>query len=159
MRVRTARETDVDALVRIEAQAFVNESERIRRRQWRRLVDRGAGLTMVAELKGRAVGALVLSYREGGTTLRIYSIGVEPGARRRGVGGRLLAYAFAVGKRRGLALLRLEVRSDNRPALALYRRFGFEVRDRVAHYYGVGEDAFRMEAAVAEWSKVSRRSP
>lgn len=159
VRIRVAGETDIDALVRIEARAFANESERIHRRQWRRLVHRGRGLTMVGEIDGRPVGALVLAYREGGRALRIYSIGVEPGARRRGVGRRLMAYAFAFAMRRRLALLSLEVRSDNRPAIALYRGYGFEVRDRVAHYYGVGEDAFRMEALVADWRKAWPRSP
>lgn len=159
LRVRSAGSADVDALVRIEMEAFANESERIHRRQWHRLVGRAAGLTMVAELDQRPVGALVLTYREGGTTLRIYSIGVEPGFRRRGVGGRLLAYAFAVARRRRLALVRLEVRSDNHPALALYRSYGFEVRQRIAHYYGLGEDAFRMEAVVAQRWETGPQSP
>lgn len=159
VRVRSARAADVDALVRIEERAFAEESERIRRRQWRRLVERARGLTMVAVLGDAAVGALVLGYREGGVSLRIYSLGVEPGARRRGVGRRLLAYAFSFAARRNLSLLRLEVRSGNRPALALYRSFGFEVTDRIAHYYGIGEDAFRMEARVADRRSAWPRSP
>lgn len=158
-RVRSAQVADVEALVHIEMQAFANERERIHRRQWRRLVERDAGLTMVAELDQRPVGALVLTYREGGTTLRIYSIGVERGSRRRGVGRRLLAYAFAVARRRGLAIVRLEVRSDNHPALALYRSCGFEIRQRVAHYYGLGQDAFRMEAVVAQQREVGPQLP
>jgi len=159
VRVRSARATDLDALVRIEERAFAEESERIKRRQWRRLVERAGGLTMVAILGEVVVGALVLGYREGGVTLRVYSLGVEPGFRRRGVGRRLLAYAFAFAARRHLSLLRLEVRSRNRAALALYRSFGFEVRNRIAHYYGIGEDAFRMEARVADWRQAWPRSP
>jgi ribosomal protein S18 acetylase RimI-like enzyme len=44
-----------------------------------------------------------------------------------------------------LARVRLEVRVDNRAAIALYERHGFSVTGTLPGYYGLGEDGVRME--------------
>ena len=73
---------------------------------------------------------------------------VHPEFRGRGIGASLvragLDWASAVGARRML----LEVRPDNEPAVALYRRLGFEPVTTRRDYYGPGHHALVMLRAL-----------
>ncbi|HTS92805.1 MAG TPA: GNAT family N-acetyltransferase [Stellaceae bacterium] len=56
----------------------------------------------------------------------IVTLGVAPGARRRGAGRALLGDLFVRARGLGIAMLTLEVADDNAAALALYESLGFE---------------------------------
>lgn len=74
----------------------------------------------------------------------VHTIGVDPQARRRGIGGALLADLLRVADRWGGPVF-LEVRTDNDAAIALYRREGFDVvGTRKRYYQPSGADAFTM---------------
>jgi [ribosomal protein S18]-alanine N-acetyltransferase len=143
--LRAARHEDAPSLAAFEELVFADEPNRISPRQWRYLVARGDDATVVAEAGGELLGVLVLSFRTGGRGLRIYSLGVHPRARRRGVARVLLEYAVRYAELNRLEVMRLEVRADNRAAIALYRAFGFLPVAKLANYYGLGEDGLRME--------------
>ena len=64
----------------------------------------------------------------------IDNIAVEPAARRHGVADELLDVFCRFGEVH-LAFLTLEVRSSNEPAIALYRKHGFEEAGRRKDYY------------------------
>ena len=64
----------------------------------------------------------------------IDNIAVEPNARRHGVADELLDVFCRFGEA-NLAFLTLEVRSSNAPAIALYRKHGFEEAGRRKNYY------------------------
>lgn len=70
-------------------------------------------------------------------------IGLVASARGRGIGARLLEQAIAGAWVRGMARIELDVRADNLPAQALYRRFGF-VQE------GVQRQAFCVDGAYAD---------
>lgn len=72
---------------------------------------------------------------------------VDPGARHRGVGGRLLQAAVSESRRRRAASLRLDVFSNNAPGIELYCSFGFVDHGRFAPTYeGLGPvDVHLME--------------
>ncbi len=75
----------------------------------------------------------------------VHTIGVDPAARRQGVGGALLDDLLAVADRWGGPVF-LEVRTDNDAAIALYRREGFEIVGTRKHYYQPsGADAYTMK--------------
>jgi [ribosomal protein S18]-alanine N-acetyltransferase len=72
----------------------------------------------------------------------IHTIGVDPAYQGRGIGRRLLEelLKFATG-----AVVHLEVRTDNAPAIALYRSVGFaQVGVRRRYYRVSGADAYTM---------------
>ncbi|UQX12980.1 ribosomal protein S18-alanine N-acetyltransferase [Candidatus Mycobacterium methanotrophicum] len=72
----------------------------------------------------------------------VHTIGVDPAYQGRGVGRRLLdeLLKFAAG-----AVVHLEVRTDNAPAIALYRSVGFAQVGLRRRYYRVsGADAYTM---------------
>lgn len=149
LRLRGATPADIGDLVAFENLVFAAEPHRITPRQWRELVRRAPGLTTVAEAVeeqpgvSRLAGVLVLAAR--GRTLRILSLGTHPDWRRQGVAALLLRQAAAAAESAGLTRIRLEVRVDNRAAIALYAQHGFAIAGTLASYYGVGEDGVRME--------------
>jgi len=80
------------------------------------------------------ISAFVLS-RLAVDEAEILTIAVDPAARRSGLATALLAYHLSRLSQAGVARLFLEVDEANRPALALYRRYGFtEVGRRVGYY-------------------------
>jgi len=147
--LRAATPGDIADLVAFENLVFASEPHRITPRQWRELVRRAPGLTTVAEAVeprpgvSRLAGVLVLAAR--GRTLRILSLGTHPDWRRQGVAAVLLRQAAAAAASAGLARIRLEVRTDNEAAIALYARHGYLIVGTLPAYYGVGEDGVRME--------------
>jgi ribosomal-protein-alanine N-acetyltransferase len=73
----------------------------------------------------------------------LMNVAVAPERRRAGVAGRLISQL--VEEARGELPFTLEVRVSNRPAIAMYERFGFRsagVRPR--YYHDNGEDALIM---------------
>jgi len=63
--------------------------------------------------------------RDLGDECEILSVGVEPAARRRGTGARLVRAALAEARRRDIPSAVLEVAADNEAARHLYERLGF----------------------------------
>jgi [ribosomal protein S18]-alanine N-acetyltransferase len=72
----------------------------------------------------------------------IHTIGIDPAYQGRGIGRRLLDELLNVANG---AVVHLEVRTDNEPAIGLYRSVGFaEVGVRRRYYRISGADAYTM---------------
>lgn len=76
--------------------------------------------------------------------MQILNVATAPSFQRRGVARRLMDHAFEVCRARGLDRAYLEVRVGNRPAIELYRGFGFVEDGTRKRYYSDGEDALLM---------------
>ena len=73
------------------------------------------------------------------------NIAVAPEHRRQGVGEALLLEVIRRCREQGLAVLYLEVRASNAPAIALYEKHGFQpVGVRKSYYEKPREDAILM---------------
>ncbi|SME88174.1 Ribosomal protein S18 acetylase RimI [Tistlia consotensis] len=155
--VRPATLADVDALVALENRCF--DSDRLSRRSFHHLLTRGHAALSLAERDGRLLGyALVLFH--GQTALaRLYSLAVAQEARGQGVARRLLTVAEADALAEGCAVLRLEVRADNAPAIALYRDAGYRRFAVVPDYYEDHEPAERMEKILTRGAGKARDVP
>ena len=77
----------------------------------------------------------------------ILTLAVEPAARRRGVGARLVREGAAAAAARGATRLFLEVADDNPAALALYAGAGFAEAGRRPGYYA-RPDGRRQDALI-----------
>ena len=74
-------------------------------------------------------------------------MGLLSGYRGLGIGGNLLRLTLEEAARRGLTRIELVVRTDNQPAIALYRRNGFVTEARLRRYMvvnGTTQDALLM---------------
>lgn len=89
---------------------------------------------------GRTPGYILLHLAE--DEAEVYRLCVEPGARRLGIGNKLLRQALKLAAERGVRRFYLEVRQSNLPARTLYGGFGFhEVGTRKRYYRDPEEDA------------------
>lgn len=132
------------------------------RRSLGRLIGRETARLRVVEDRDDG-GATILGYhlvlfRKGSRVARLYSIAVDRRSRGRGLGNRLLDDAEAVALRAKKRALRLEVRSENRPAIALYEQRGYRPIGRYAGYYADKADALRYEKRLERESSPSPAS-
>lgn len=84
---------------------------------------------LLTEPGGFLVGRAVAGEAE------LLTLAVAPGARRRGIGARLVQRFLDQARRRGAARAFLEVAADNAPATALYVRAGFALTGLRRAYY------------------------
>jgi ribosomal protein S18 acetylase RimI-like enzyme len=98
------------------------------------LKDPSSGAAWIFREDGRAVGYLVVTHgyslEFSGRIAVVDEVYAVPEMRGRGIGARALALAEEHCRRNGISALRLEVHQENRRALALYERNGFEAHDR-----------------------------
>lgn len=145
--IRAAHAADLEALLALEQRSF--SADRMSGRQYRRHLGSTSARILVAS-QPALLGSAVLFFRAGSTVARLYSLAVDDAVRGRGIGARLLHAAIEAARQRGCRSLRLEVRTDNAGAIALYECQGFRRIGRYVGYYEDGADAWRYERALGE---------
>ncbi|ADP80129.1 GNAT family N-acetyltransferase [Pseudofrankia inefficax] len=78
----------------------------------------------------------------------ILGLGVEPAARGRGYGERLMRASFERLATHRVDRVRLTVDGENEAAVGLYRKLGFTLLREVENYLGPGESRLLLEASV-----------
>jgi [ribosomal protein S18]-alanine N-acetyltransferase len=124
--------------VALERATFAGD--RLSRRSLRRLLTRPTAHLVVVE-RGAVVGYALTLFRAASRSARLYSLAVDTACRGQGIGRALIAGSAATAARRGCRALNLEVRVDNRAALALYASLGFADRGERPNYYEDGTAA------------------
>lgn len=90
----------------------------------------GAELFLVAEQGGKIVGSVMAGYE--GHRGWINYLGVAPELQRGGLGRELMAEAECRLRAAGCPKINLQVRPDNREAIAFYDRIGFVVEGAIS---------------------------
>lgn len=145
--IRRGGPADLDAVHRIENRSF--DRDRFPRRNLARVLASKAAAFLLVEADGVVAGYVMVLFRKGSSVARLYSIAVDPDFRGQGLAERLIAAAAIAATARGADRLRLELRPSNTGAQRLYRRAGFHHLESKPGYYNDGEDAIRMELALA----------
>ena len=139
--IRRARFDDLPSILRIERKSFGRDA-------WDREIfldylNRSANsVFLVAANDGKVIG-YALAYHST-TRAEIHSIAVAPAQRGGGVAIALLKRILALLRRHGFETVSLDVRLENKAAIMLYRKLGFERVRRVNGYYEDGAPAWRM---------------
>jgi ribosomal-protein-alanine N-acetyltransferase len=132
-----AAETDIDAVVALEAASFTNP--------WTRD-------SLVWELGNSDVTRVYLLRDDAGQVaafctcwvifdeLHINTLAVAPAARRQGLATTLLEHVLGEAVEAGATRATLEVRASNLAAINLYERLGFHVAARRPNYYTKPEE-------------------
>ena len=141
--VRTARASDLDALVELEHHAFT--TDRLSREQYRRHIAGNTSIILVAENGGQMVGSAAVFFRRNSDAARLYSVAVSDRARGQGIGGLLIDAAEHAARHRGSRRILLEVRHGNAGAIRLYERRGYRRVGAIPGFYEDGEDAWRYQ--------------
>ncbi len=143
---RRALLADIPALMAIEDRSF--PTDRMDRRNFRYAITRLKGCFLVAETDGRVTGYGLVAFHAGTRIARLTSFAVDPERRRHGIARRLLAALESAASAHGCRSIRLEVRRDNTPAIALYTRTGYGVFGLYLDYYADGMAALRLEKSL-----------
>ncbi len=110
-------------------------------RQMRYLLKSKSSEVVVAMMDGAAVGYMVMLKRSGCSVARLYSLGVLPEARKKGVARALLQQCEQLAMASGCNRIHLEVHVNNQPGFMLYLLAGYSLHARKEHYYSDGGDA------------------
>lgn len=141
MRVRRALISDVVKLFELESEIFSYENFPLSRGSFYYHVKNS--LLYLAEIEGQIVGyILVLTKRK---IPKIYSLGVSPAFRKRGISHTLITNAMQTLSRQGAKSLSLEVRSDNQNAIAIYKDLQFEKVREIPSFYRDNCSAYVMK--------------
>jgi ribosomal-protein-alanine acetyltransferase len=141
--IRPAVLSDLDALERLENRAF--EGDRLSRRSLRHFIIDSKDALLVADRGHHLAGYALVTFRSGTALARLYSIAVSPETGRSGVGRALMTAAEKIATERDCIVLRLEVRADNKPAIALYHKLGYKQFGVFENYYEDDQAALRFE--------------
>ena len=143
---RNASPADINALVRLENRCF--DEDRISRRSFRRFIDMPRDRVILAESDGELVGYSLVLMKANTRLARIYSIAVAPTMRGQGLGEKLVRESERQAAKADRIVMRLEVRTDNHGAIALYRRLGYRQFGTYRDYYEDHGDALRFERRI-----------
>jgi ribosomal protein S18 acetylase RimI-like enzyme len=87
-------------------------------------------LFFVAEDAGQIAGTIMAGYD--GHRGWLYTVAVDPGLRRRGIGSALVRHAEAALRSLGCPKVNLQVRASNAEVVAFYRTLGYDVEERIS---------------------------
>lgn len=113
--------------------------------------DTGHGTVLVATAGARLLGAAMVGHD--GHRGAIYYLGVDPEARRLGIGRRLVEAAEDWVRARGVPKINLLVRKENAGVLAFYEALGWRDTQTVCLYRSLDPEKAETEARQkAEWA-------
>lgn len=145
--LRQATVNDIDALLALESTCF--DTDRLSRRNFRWMIRRAHASLILAVSGGRLAGYILVLFRQGSSSGRIYSLAVDPVLRGKGIAERLLRAAEKAARSASCTLMRLEVRPDNKAAIRFYGKHGYCRFGTYRHFYEDGMDALRYEKCLA----------
>jgi len=130
---------DLDAVCAIEHSVFPNPWPRV---FFERDLESNNTVAFVAvvdeQIIAYAVGACI------DVELHITNIAVAGEYQRRGIGYILLKEMENVARERGSTFAYLEVRTNNVPAISMYKKYGYDILYTRKKYYIDGDDAYVM---------------
>ena len=128
---------------RLDQRCFV-DGEAYSRETFEYLLTAPESVSYRATTPAGAMVGFVIGLIEPDHTGHITTVGVAPEHRRRHLGQRLMAEVEKGFKKRGVRIVRLEVRSLNIPAQKLYQHLGYAITQRLPKYYSNGGDGLLM---------------
>ena len=128
---------------RLDQRCFV-DGEAYSRETFEYLLTAPESVSYRAATPAGAMVGFVIGLIEPDHTGHITTVGVAPEHRRRHLGQRLMAEVEKGFKKRGVRIVRLEVRSLNIPAQKLYQHLGYAITQRLPKYYSNGGDGLLM---------------
>ncbi len=140
MRIRLIKADDIHQVISIEHESFQHPypADVVTF-----LYEKYGDTFLVAEQGGTVLGYIagITSWKEG----HIVSLAVLPSWRNKGIATELVEELCNVFRNHSKRRVKLEVRVNNRAAINLYGKLGFEKQRIVKNYYENGEDAVMMK--------------
>jgi len=154
--VREVEPDDLEALLGLEAVAF--DTDRLSRRSFRHWISGGKRAFLVATIEGTLAGYILVIYHRGTRLARLYSIATDPRFRGRGIARTLIEAGERAASDSGRFIMRLEVATDNKPAIALYESLGYLLFGSYLDYYDDHGDAARMQKRIHHYRVLEKHA-
>jgi len=154
--VREVENDDLEALLSLEKAAF--DTDRLSRRSFRHWISGGKRAFLVATVDGTLAGYILVIYHRGTRLARLYSIATDPSFRGRGIARRLIEAGERAASDSGRFIMRLEVATDNKAAIALYESLGYLTFGSYRDYYDDHGDAARMQKRIHQYRVLEKHT-
>ncbi len=141
--LRVATRADLETIAALEARCFGPRDGAFSRRQLSTLLANPRALWLLAA-EDLGVACWLRASNGRARWARLYSLAVDPAARRRGLGEALVLAGIARLRAEGFQRFTAECLADNAPARRLYAGLGFEEAGPLPDYYGPGLDGLRL---------------
>ncbi|PYS50462.1 MAG: ribosomal-protein-alanine N-acetyltransferase [Acidobacteria bacterium] len=141
--VRPLTITQLDECWRLDQRCFV-DGEAYSRDTFEYLLTAPESVSYRAVTQGGAMAGFIIGLVEPDHTGHVTTVAVAPEHRRRRIAQRLMEKVEDGFRRRDVRMVRLEVRSINTGAQALYRNLGYAITQRLPRYYSNGGDGLLM---------------
>lgn len=142
-KIRPAAKKDLKPLVNLEQIAFEKDAFKPRRIKY--LITNARSTVFVLEKNKEIIGAAYLLWHKNRSNGRIYNIVVAPTLQGRGYGEKLLKECERQCKKHRCKYISLEVRVDNKQAIAFYKKHRFEIVAKLSEYYDDGTAGYKMK--------------
>jgi len=135
LKIETATIKLLDVLCKIEQTCF--DEEAFSRRQIAYLLTNYNTIALVAKVNLEVAGFVIAQVEIGEIEYgHIITLNVAPTYRRRRIATKLMNEIESMLKQRGISECRLEVREDNKSAIKLYNKLGYQIIEKLERYYG-----------------------
>lgn len=155
VKYRAATIEDIPNLVALESECF--NYDKLTSNNFRHIIKKGNADLHIQLIDGQLSGYGALFYRRGTSLCRLYSIGVSPRYRGKGLGEKLLAHLETIALNKGASYLRLEVKENNKAGIDLYSKHGFIKFMEKPDYYEDHSTAICLEKKIQLVDKSSKR--
>ena len=145
--IRPMTSAHLDECWRLDQLCFV-DGEAYSRETFEYLLSSNDSVSYRAVTNDGVMVGFIVGLVEPDATGHVTTLGVSPEHRRRGIANRMMAKVEDGFRRRDVRIVRLEVRSVNAGAQALYRALGYAVTQRLPRYYSNGGDGLLMIKAL-----------
>ncbi|MCD8028721.1 MAG: ribosomal protein S18-alanine N-acetyltransferase [Erysipelotrichaceae bacterium] len=141
MSLRFMEINDLKRIIELEKQLFIDESWSEKDFLYE-MNENDFSFNYVLEENHQIIGyvGLWLLYEQA----QIITIGVDKAYQNSGYGSYMMEKMIDLSRYHGCSHMSLEVRVSNIPAIALYKRYGFEIEAIRKNYYRNYEDAYLM---------------
>jgi ribosomal protein S18 acetylase RimI-like enzyme len=144
---RKARVSDLSQLVLLEEATF--NYDQLSRRNFHWMIKKAHSIFLVQEYRGRLVGYGLILINAGTSLARLYSICTHKDFQGMGLATELIGLLEKKSAdEEDCAYLRLEVKENNKPAIALYRKLGYRKFTVKKDYYDDGKAAWCFEKRI-----------
>jgi ribosomal protein S18 acetylase RimI-like enzyme len=147
--IRPALLTDLNQLVALEESCF--NTDQLSRRSFKHWISTEHRALLVADMQGAIVGYILIIYHPGTRLARVYSLGVAPQHRSKGIAKLLMVAGEQAASDAGRLYLRLEVSVDNISAIKLYEWLGYQKFGIYRDYYQDHKDALRYQKLIRRY--------
>lgn len=142
IRIRRATIKDIAPLIDLEDRGF--KTDNFSPGQFKYLLTRANSTVLIIEFNKKVAGEAIILWRKGRKVARLYNIVIDPTLQGKGLGAKLLEGCEREALRKNYKVISLEVRTDNKNAIAFYNNHGYRITEKLPRYYSGKASGYRM---------------